>query len=190
MIAAHQLVDEKDRRLVQKELLPTDGRTEKKETASASCTTLPNKFQNQGKSPRSKFLKTDKLASLAQRPQKPAVAPQSFVSVQEPIFLKDWNVASKNGDKYENFKSPSLFWEIRLKEAKVTTEKAARPNMLQIFELCDVLEEYSKRLALQGDIIFPSIKEQVGPVLDRAVVHSDWPLPLARYLQQCLLTTQ
>ena len=157
MIAAHQLVAEQDRKLAEKELL------------SASCTSLPNRLQSLGKSPRSKFLKTEKLAALPVTPrQQPAQRPplaaatQTFVSVQEPAFIRDWNGFTPRGEKYENFKSPSLFWEIRLKESKITAEKASRPTLNQIIELCEVLEEYSKRLSSQGDIVFPSVKEQAS----------------------------
>jgi hypothetical protein len=155
MIAAHQLIEDQDRKLTEKELL------------SASCIlSLPTKASTMGKSPRSKFLKTE-LAAQSTSPrfktgQHQHSTMQTFVSVQEPPLPRDWTGFSPRVDKYENFKSPSLFWEIRLQESKLATEKAARPTVSQIIQACDVLEEYSNRLASQGDTVFPAIKEQVG----------------------------
>ncbi len=64
------------------------------------------------------------------------------------------------------FKSPALFWEIRLKESNVrAVEKvSARPSASQLVEACHVLDQYSERVMLQGDGVLATIKEQVDPL--------------------------
>jgi hypothetical protein len=148
MIAPYKLVEDRDRKLTEKEI-------------QLGLSLRPSVH---GRSPREKFLKTEKPISSPRQQtaqtntQRASAALPSFVSVQEPTNFRE---TAFKGDKFENFKSPSLFWEIRLKESQVSAEKVVRPTASSIIEICDVLSEYSNRLSSQGDSIFPSIKEQV-----------------------------
>ena len=44
--------------------------------------------------------------------------------------------------RVRSFKSPALFWEVKLKESKaLATEKAPRPTVHQLIHACDILEQ-------------------------------------------------
>mmetsp|Transcript_30355 Transcript_30355/g.62536 ORF Transcript_30355/g.62536 Transcript_30355/m.62536 type:complete len:549 (+) Transcript_30355:55-1701(+) len=139
-----EFIEDADRKVVGKELLVNQS---------------PNSpVAKQGaKSPRTKFVKSEST-------QRPAVLDRSsgLVTVQEEhAVLKEWSAVKT--EKHEKFKSPALFWEIRLKESNVkAVEKvSARPSAFQLVEACHVLEQYSERVELSGDGVLSTIKEQL-----------------------------
>jgi len=107
--------------------------------------------------PKSKFLKSEASPAPAHQPGRAGI-----VTVQEEgAVMKEWS-AVRGGDGQDHWKSPSLFWEIRLKESKVKAsehEKNAKKSSIhQIIEACDMLNHFSGRDAANID---PAILEQV-----------------------------
>ena len=89
-----------------------------------------------------------------------------LVTVPSDTVLKEWS--SVKGEMQDRFKSPALFWEIRMKETKPIadeSEKAMRPTTLQLMHSCDILEQYCERAENAGDSVMTEIKEQVFTAL-------------------------
>lgn len=84
-----------------------------------------------------------------------------LVTVPPDPTMKEWSAVK--GEMHDRFKSPALFWEIRMKETKpiASDEATIRPTTLQLMHSCDILEQYSERAAFAGDEVMTDVKEQV-----------------------------
>jgi len=109
--------------------------------------------------PKSKFLKAEVQPS-------PPQGKTGIVTVQEEgAVMKEWS-AVRGGDSNEQFKSPSLFWEIRLKESKVKAseleKQSKQSSVFQIIEACDMLNQFTGRDAANIDpTVLEQVKEQI-----------------------------
>ena len=145
------MVTDQDRKIISKELA---GR------AGAPARTWGN-TQSKSAHPKSKFLKTETHSPVSEKANsKPAAT--GLVTVQEEgAVMKEWS-AVRGGDSQDQFKSPSLFWEIRLKESKVRAAEhekhSTSSSIYMIIEACDMLNQVTGRDAAHID---PAVLEQV-----------------------------
>jgi hypothetical protein len=115
----------------------------------------------QGRSPRKNFVKHG-----VPRLNNKGLGSGGLVTVPSDTVLKEWS--SVKGEMQDRFKSPALFWEIRMKETKPIvdeSEKAVRPTTLQLMHSCDIFEQYCERAENAGDSVMTEIKEQVFTAL-------------------------
>lgn len=116
-----------------------------------------------GQHPKSKFLKAEMSAAPANAPPQ---GKAGIVTIQEDgAVMKEWS-AMRGGDSNDHFKSPSLFWEIRLKESKVKAseleKQSKQSSVFQIIEACDMLNQFTGRDAANIDpAVLEQVKEQI-----------------------------
>jgi hypothetical protein len=159
------MVTEEDRQLVRRELGSMGHSTSiRTGPASNNAHTSPQaRSTGQAAHPKSKFIK-----EVVGTPHDPAHAkPQSVLlaTVQDDrVVMKEWSGLRGGGE--DSFKSPSLFWEIRLKESTVRASEHARQSktssVFQIVEACDMLDQLTGRdLASIDPSVFEKVKEQI-----------------------------
>lgn len=128
-------------------------------TWSSSSNTSPGGKPG-GQHPKSKFLKAETQTANA------PLVKAGIVTVQEDgAVMKEWS-GMRGGDSNDHFKSPSLFWEIRLKESKVKAteleKQSKQSSVFQIIEACDMLNQFTGRDAANIDpAVLEQVKEQI-----------------------------
>ena len=114
--------------------------------------------------PKAKFLlKSDGVGSPSGVGARGRPPPGVLSVADDAAVMKEWS-GVRGSDTTEAFKSPSLFWEIRLKESKVRTADRSKKQspFFQIIEACDMLNQFSGRDAASLDpAVLDQVKEQI-----------------------------